>query len=143
VRKNNSGQRSGVPFKSKLAPFEPQIRQWLRDNKSYSEMAGLLRSEHGLKVDPSTINAFVLVRARGRRRAMLPADPGTPEAIPTPQSAHAGPQNGQEAARGPKRKPDAPGHGHMLPPQHSKHLDSRGQPAEPPPNPDDFRIENL
>jgi len=42
VRTNNSGQRSGVPFKSKLAPFEPQIRQWLCDNKSYSEMAELL-----------------------------------------------------------------------------------------------------
>jgi hypothetical protein len=143
VRKNNSGQRSGVPFKSKLAPFEPQIRQWLRDNKSYSEMAELLRSEHGLKVDPSTINAFVLVRSRGRRRAMLPADPETPEAIPTPPSTHAGPQNGQEAVRSPKGKSDPAGHGHMLPPQHSKHLDSRGQPVEPPPNPDDFRIENL
>jgi hypothetical protein len=143
VRTNNSGQRSGVPFKSKLAPFEPQIRQWLCDNKSYSEMAELLGSEHGLKVDPSTINAFVLVRSRRRSRAMLPADPETPEAIPTPPSAPAGPQNGQEAVCSPKGKPDATGNGHMLPPQHSKHLDSHGQPVEAPPNPDDFRIENL
>jgi len=74
---------------------------------------------------------------------MLPADPETPGAIPAPPSAHAGPQNGQEAAPGAKRKPVASGQGHMLPPQHSKHLDSRGQPVEPPPNPDDFRIENL
>jgi hypothetical protein len=112
-------------------------------NMSYPQMAELLRSEHGLKVDPSTINAFVLVRSRRRSRAMLPADPETPGAIPKPPTAPAGPQKGQEAAPGPKGKPDAPGHGHMLPPQHSKHLDSRGQPAEPPPNPDDFRIENL
>ena len=143
MRKKNSGQRSGVPFQSKLAPFEPQIRQWLRANTTYSQMAELLRSEHGLKVDPSTINAFVLVRSRRRSRAMLPADPETPEAIPTPPLAPAGPQNGQEAAPGAKGKPDAPGQGHMLPPQHSKHLDSHGQPVEPPPNPDDFRIENL
>ena len=143
MRRKNSGQRAGVPFRSKLAPFEPQIRQWLRANVTYSQMAELLRSEHGLKVDPSTINAFVLVRSRGRRRAMLPADPETPGAMPTPPSAAAGPQNGQEAVPGPKGKPDATGHSHMLPPQHSKHLDSRGQPVEPPPNPDDFRIENL
>jgi len=143
MRSNNSGQRSGVPFHSKLAPFEPQIREWMGANMSYPQMAELLRSEHGLKVDPSTINAFVLVRSRRRSRAMLPADPETLGAIPTPPSAPAGPQNDQEAAPGAKRRPDAPGHGHMLPPQHSKHLDSRGQPAEPPPNPDDFRIENL
>ena len=110
---------------------------------TYPQMAELLRSEHGLKVDPSTINAFVLVRSRRRGRTMLPADPETPGAIPAPPSAHAGPQNGQEAAPGPKGKPDATGHGHMLPPQHSKHLDSHGQSVEPPPNPDDFRIENL
>jgi hypothetical protein len=143
MRKNNSGQRSGVPFQSKLAPFEPQIREWLGANMTYPQMAKLLRSEHGLKVDPSTINAFVLVRSRGGRRAMLPADPETPGAIPAPPSAHTGPQNGQETAPGPKGKAATTGHGHMLPPQHSKHLDSSGQPVEPPPNPDDFRIENL
>jgi len=110
---------------------------------TYPQMAELLRSEHGLKVDPSTINAFVLVRARRRSRAMLPADPETPGAIPTPPSAHAGLQNGQEGAPGPKGKQGATSQGHMLPPQHSKHLDSHGQPVEPPPNPDDFRIENL
>ena len=110
---------------------------------TYPQMAELLRSEHGLKVDPSTINAFVLVRSRRRSRAMLPADPETPEAIPAPPSAPAGPQNRQDAAPSPKGKAAATGHGHMLPPQHSKHLDSRGQPVEPPPNPDDFRIENL
>ena len=143
MRSNNSGQRSGVPFHSKLAPFEPQIREWLGANMTYPQMAELLRNEHGLKVDPSTINAFVLVRSRRRSRAMLPADPETPEAIPAPPSAPAGPQNRQDAAPSPKGKAAATGHGHMLPPQHSKHLDSRGQPVEPPPNPDDFRIENL
>lgn len=143
MRKNDPGRSAGIPFRSKLAPFEPQIRQWLRADMTYSQMAELLRSEHGLKVDPSTINAFVLVRSRGRRRAMLPEDPETPGAMSTPPSALADPQKDQEAAPGPKGRPAATGHGHMLPPQHSKHLDSRGQPAEPPPNPDDFRIENL
>src|SRR5208283_6148864 len=112
MRSNNSGQRAGVPFHSKLAPFEPEIREWLGANMTYPQMAELLRSEHGLKVDPSTINAFVLVRSRGRRRAMLPADPETPEAIATPSSALAGPQNGQEAVRSPKGKSDPTGHGH-------------------------------
>ena len=143
MKKKPTMRRTGVPFRSLLNPFEGKIRRWLKTGLTYAEMAEILAKDHGLKIHRDSINSYVLVRARGRGRTMLPADPETPEAISTPPSAHAGPQNGQEAAPGPKGKSGATGHGHMLPPQHSKYLDSRGQPAEPPPNPDDFRIENL
>jgi len=63
---------TGVPFRSKLAPFEAHIRQWMKAGLTYREMAERLRREHSLKAHPDTINSFVLVRSRGRRRAVLP-----------------------------------------------------------------------
>jgi hypothetical protein len=64
---------TGLPFRSKLVPFEAHIRHWMKAGKTYVQMAELLQREQGLKVAASTINAFVRVRHRGRgRRAMLP-----------------------------------------------------------------------
>ena len=88
MRKKAESPTTGVPFRSKLAPFEAHIRQWLKAGLTYREMVEKLRREHGVAVHRDTINAFVLVRSRGHRRAMLP--PPVEDETPPP-AAGAGP----------------------------------------------------
>jgi len=59
--------RRGKPFQSKLEPVAQVIRDLRRHRKSYREIAQILRDEHGVAVDRTTIWSFVKVRANPRR----------------------------------------------------------------------------
>jgi hypothetical protein len=150
---NNPKQRGGIAYQSKLLPYAKEIAAWQREGegKSYREIAGLLKEKYGLEVHPETINAFVLVRARRKKRVVLPDEylsgqpmaqnPAVPAAIiptviPKPASG-AGNVPSQPASTSSK-----PTRG-MLPPKSTKHHDSYGRPVEPPPDPRSFRSENL
>lgn len=61
-------QNRGSPFRSKLIPFAAEIGRWQRENKSYREIAALLKQKHGLEVHHETIWSFVTVRERANRR---------------------------------------------------------------------------
>ena len=57
----------GKPFQSKLEPVTEVIRDLRRQRKSYREIAQILRDEHGVAVDRTTIWSFVKVRSHPRR----------------------------------------------------------------------------
>jgi len=57
----------GKPFQSKLEPVREIIRGLRRKRKSYREIAQILRDEHGVAVDRTTIWSFVKVRSHLRR----------------------------------------------------------------------------
>jgi hypothetical protein len=90
-------QQGGIPYRSKLVPFAQQIAVWQREGKTYRQMSELLK-EQGVDAHHDTINAFVLSRVRGRKRAILPAEylsgeevvappvPAPRPAAPTPPS---------------------------------------------------------
>jgi hypothetical protein len=56
----------GNPFQSKLEPFADIIRDLRRHRKSYRLIAQMLRDEHGIIVDHSSIWSYVKVRSRSR-----------------------------------------------------------------------------
>jgi hypothetical protein len=56
----------GKPFQSKLEPFADLIREWRRRRKSYRLIAQLLRDEHGVVTDHTSIWSYVKVRSRSR-----------------------------------------------------------------------------
>ena len=68
------------PFQSKLEPVAQVIRDLRRHRKSYREIAQILRNEHGVAVDRTTIWSFVKVRANPRRVIAM-ADECTPLAM--------------------------------------------------------------
>ena len=70
----------GRPFQSKLEPVARVIRDLRRHRKSYREIAQILRDEHGVAVDRTTIWSFVKVRANPHRVIAM-ADDSTPVAI--------------------------------------------------------------
>ena len=70
----------GRPFQSKLEPVAQVIRDLRRHRKSYREIAQILRDEHGVAVDRTTIWSFVKVRANPHRVIAM-ADDSTPVAI--------------------------------------------------------------
>ena len=72
----------GSPFQSKLEPVAQVIRDLRRHRKSYREIAQILRDEHGVAVDRTTIWSFVKVRANPRRVIAM-ADDLTPVALRT------------------------------------------------------------
>ena len=57
----------GKPFQSKLEPVAEIIRDLRRHRKSYRQIAQILRDEHGLVADRSTIWNYVKVRSKPRR----------------------------------------------------------------------------
>ena len=59
--------RRGKPFQSKLEPVAQVIRDLRRHRRSYREIAQILRDEHGVAVDRTTIWSFVKVRSNPRR----------------------------------------------------------------------------
>lgn len=159
AEKTSDGRRreGGKPFRSKLLPFAAEIAKWQREGKTYGQMAFLLREKHGLHVHPDTINSFVLVRVRARKKPILPASflreiaPPVPTpakvTLTAPQSAQAHlhanhpatlPKKSETPMLGIKSPPRG-----MLAPQHSKFRDSTGRPVPPPPDPNKFRSENL
>jgi hypothetical protein len=56
----------GKPFQSKLEPFVDLIRDWRRRRKSYRLIAQMLRDEHSIIVDHTSIWSYVKVRSRSR-----------------------------------------------------------------------------
>jgi hypothetical protein len=70
----------GKPFQSKLEPVAQVIRDLRRHRKSYREIAQILRDEHGITVDRTTIWSFVKVRSNPRRVIVM-ADEATPVAM--------------------------------------------------------------
>jgi len=57
----------GKPFQSKLEPVVEIIRDLRRHRKSYRQIAQILRDEHGVVADRSTIWNYVKVRSKPRR----------------------------------------------------------------------------
>ena len=74
------------PFQSKLVPHLAFIRECRAKGMSYSTIADELRRHAGLSAAPSTIFAFVKVRARRRTVFTLPA-PEKPNPVPAPNPA--------------------------------------------------------
>ena len=74
--------RRGKPFQSKLEPVAQVIRDLRRHRRSYREIAQILRDEHGVAVDRTTIWSFVKVRANPRRVIAM-ADESAPGAART------------------------------------------------------------
>lgn len=60
------------PFQSKLRPHLEFIRECRANEMSYPRIAAELRTRYGLSAAPSTIFAFVKVRARRRAVFSLP-----------------------------------------------------------------------
>jgi hypothetical protein len=56
----------GNPYQSKLEPFADLIRDWRRRRKSYRLIAQMLRDEHGVATDHTSIWSYVKVRSRSR-----------------------------------------------------------------------------
>jgi hypothetical protein len=56
----------GNPYQSKLEPFEDLIRDLRRRRKSYRLIAQMLRDEHGVVTDHTSIWSYVKVRSRSR-----------------------------------------------------------------------------
>jgi len=68
--------------RSKLEPHLELIRELRRKGRTYEEIAQFLREHLKVKAAPSTIYAFVRVRARGRqRRAQVELPPATAPGI--------------------------------------------------------------
>jgi hypothetical protein len=65
VSKTPSSVR-GNPFQSKLEPFADMIRDWRRRRKSYRLIAQMLRDEHGVVTDHTSVWSYVKVRSRSR-----------------------------------------------------------------------------
>jgi IS30 family transposase len=65
----------GKPFQSKLEPVAEIIRDLRRHRKSYRQIAQVLRDEHGILVDRSTIWNYVKVRSKPRRDFAMLEDP--------------------------------------------------------------------
>ena len=88
------------PFQSKLIPHLEFIRECRANQLSYPRIAADLRARFGLAAAPSTIFAFVKVRARQRPMISLPQRDTT--AAPTTRSA-------PSATHPPTGRPTAPG----------------------------------
>jgi hypothetical protein len=67
-----------------LVPYQREIGLWQRQDKSYREIAALLRVTHGLEVHHDTIHSFVQARIRLRKRKILPAEYLVTPSAPTP-----------------------------------------------------------
>jgi hypothetical protein len=76
----------GKPFQSKLEPVADVIRDLRRHRKSYREIAQILREEHGITVDRTTIWSFVKVRSNPCRVIAM-ADETPAIAVRRPPSA--------------------------------------------------------
>jgi hypothetical protein len=74
----------GKPFQSKLETFADLIRDLRRRRKSYREIAEVLRDEHGVVADRTTIWNFVKVRSKPRHVFTMAEEPSsTPPGKPS------------------------------------------------------------
>jgi transposase len=76
------------PAASKLDTYHELIRTLRQRRWTYREIAAVLRDEFGVSAAPSTIHAFMKVRAR--KKAM--ASPPSPVPEPTAQSSQRRPR---------------------------------------------------
>ncbi|MCE0499515.1 MAG: hypothetical protein LV481_16365 [Methylacidiphilales bacterium] len=90
----------GKPFQSKLEPVAQVIRDLRQHRKSYREIAQILRDEHGIAVDRTTIWSFVKVRSHPRRVITM-ADEASVVTVRRPSSV----ADGREAIAALKAKP--------------------------------------
>jgi hypothetical protein len=74
----------GKPFQSKLEPFADLIRDLRRRRKSYRLIAQMLRDEHGIVADHTSIWSYVKVRSRSRPVYTMTED--TVRKHPTPSA---------------------------------------------------------
>lgn len=75
-------ESTASPARSKLEPYGGLIRELRLRRWTYARIADALRTEFGVTVVPSTVFAFMKVRARKHQPAVLPAS-----GIPSPASA--------------------------------------------------------
>ena len=100
-------------FQSKLVPFYDLIARLRKKHVPYPEIAKRLHEEHGLKVAPSTIFAFVKVRARRSGVFALPEHPASATSVSMLPAAAASEIDG--APQAPARKPQAVDGGESTP----------------------------
>jgi hypothetical protein len=74
----------GNPYQSKLEPFADLIRDWRRRRKSYRLIAQILRDEHGVQTDHTSIWSYVKVRSRSRPVYTITED--AVRKLPTPSA---------------------------------------------------------
>ena len=74
----------GNPYQSKLEPFADLIRDLRRRSKSYRLIAQILRDEHGVVIDHTSIWSYVKVRSRSRPVYTMTED--TVRKRPTPSA---------------------------------------------------------
>lgn len=70
--------------RSKLEPYQDVIRQLRRKGHTYEEVAQFFAEKLNLKVAPSTIYAFVRVRARRHHRLRVELPPENSSRTPRP-----------------------------------------------------------
>ena len=77
---------SGLPFRSKLAPFEQEIIELRRKRPpvSYRQIVQLLKERHGVEVTINGVFAFLRTRRKWDRRAAAESK----KAIPREASQH-------------------------------------------------------
>jgi hypothetical protein len=71
---------SGLPFRSKLAPFEQEIIELRRKRPpvSYRQIVQLLKEQHGVEVTINGVFAFLRTRRKWDRRAAAESKKATP-----------------------------------------------------------------
>ena len=71
---------SGLPFRSKLAPFEPEITELRRKRPpvSYRQIVQLLKERHGVEVTINGVFAFLRTRRKWDRPAARESKKATP-----------------------------------------------------------------
>ena len=75
---------SGLPFRSKLAPFEQEIVE-LRKRRppvSYRQIVQLLKEQHGVEVTVNGVFVFLRTRRKWDRRAAAAKKRAAPQEIP-------------------------------------------------------------
>jgi len=72
---------SGLPFRSKLAPFEQDIIELRRKRPpvAYREIAQLLKEQHGVEITINGVFAFLQTRRKWDRRAATESKKATPQ----------------------------------------------------------------
>jgi len=74
----------GNPYQSKLEPFADLIRDWRRRRKSYRLIAQILRDQHGVETDHTTIWSYIKVRSGSRPVYTMTEDAPKPRACTDP-----------------------------------------------------------
>ena len=74
---------SGLPFRSKLAPFEQEIIDLRRKRPpvSYREIVQRLKEQHGIEVTINGVFAFLRTRRKWDRRAAVSKKQAVPKQV--------------------------------------------------------------